>query len=565
VAAIPHPAHIIRRLGVTEPPAAVAVSLIAVLQYVFLLKLWLGYPVRGSGNVIHPHVVITALLLSLAGAVAILLFLIRYWAQGAASARRLERPATHSSFDAIRTRLAALARHSTLRQAPDLLYTPKNKLALETRPEASGAAAVVIGLGQRERDRLDPEVMAAKLGHELSHIELGGTRTEILIRRVVMLHFAVLAWLVFLFAVVIGFIDLRGIGSRPAYGGFEPVFATEIYKDLAEQFAVLLFASAIIFIYSYFFVVRREHIHDVRGSQLAGNSALAARVFEPEARKEGLLRKLKDFLELHPTASARAGVIRQRDIILLSAILYPIIVSGIPGPLLQLLTAGWREVFAVRMEWWNLALTVTGGLLMYLILSADLFRLGLSATLRRRTSLRIPLYAVCAALATQLPRVVLELIYGWRRDFPMSLVVERILNGLAFGGARLISMVALVLLGLGYLSAVRIAALGEDRAAGAVWLDRVWGAFILVGAFAIISLTSLGFIFHTAGVIMVLVILRLLLLFTFPHCTQCERRPWEALRLLTRCACGRERLGELRSLVDGHREEAPPTPASVLP
>jgi hypothetical protein len=222
------------------------------------------------------------------------------------------------------------------------------------------------------------------------------------------------------------------------------------------------------------------------------------------------------------------------------------------------------EAFAIGEQWWNLALTAVGGLLFYLILSADLVRLGLSAALRRRASLRVPLYAACAGLATQLPRFVLELIYGWRHELPAGLVVARISGGFAAGGARLACMVAVVLLGLGYLSAVRIAALGEGPAAGPVWLDRVWGALILIGSFAIISLTSFGFMLDTAGVITFLVSLRLLILFTFSHCTQCGLRPWEALRLLTRCACGRERLADLRSLVEGHGDRFPPVPGAVL-
>jgi hypothetical protein len=544
----PHPARIIRKLGVVETPAATAVSITALLQYVFLFRLWKGYPLRAIGDVIHPNVVIAGLSLSALGTAGIAIASFRMWVRGTAAARRLERPAINPSFDSIRQRLIILADRSTLPRAPELLYTSKNAEALEVRDDGANLNAVVVGLDQRKNERLDPGVFAAKLGHELSHLELGATRTEINVRRAVVLHFRVLTWLVCVFAIVIGFIDPRGIGSKPPYGGFDPVFDVQLYEALAAQFAALLLSSAIVFVYSYFFVVRREHVHDLRGVQLAASPAPATRIFAAAGQSNSSFSSLCDFFQLHPSAAARTKVILKRDFILLSVVVFPLIVGGIPGPLLQLLTAGWRTALGVEEQWWNLGLTVLGGVLFYFILSADLSRLGLSAALGRVSLAGGAIYALCAGFATQVPRIVLEIIFGWRHALAPIVVINRIAGGFWAGGGLITLMIALTLLALAYLSAIRIAALGEAGAGRAFWLDRSLGVIILTGVFTITSLTSSGFIIDVLELLAVVMLCRIVIVVWLPRCDVCGRRPLGALRLSTRCKCGGERLPYLRSL-----------------
>jgi hypothetical protein len=538
-----------QKLGIRETPAAVAIAMIALLQYAFIVKIWEGYPLRWSGDAIHPNVVLAGLSVSILGAAVITITSLRRWAKGTAAARRLEKPATNRSFDPIRHSLQELSSRSTLPQPPDLLYTPKNALALEVRQDEAGPGAVVVGLDQRKRQKADPEALAAQLAHELSHLELGTTRGEINARRAVILHFRVLAWLVGVLTVIIGFIDPTGIGSMPPFGGFVPVFAADVYVRLTAQLAILLFSTAIIFVYSYFFVVRREHIHDLRGSQIIGSIVLAERVFEPIAARQGIRHAIYSFFALHPSAAARAHAIRKRDIVLLSAVLFPIIVAG-SLPMVLLLTAGWRDVFGVEEHWWNLGITIAAGLVLYLVLSADFSRMGLGALLGKQTWLRVPLYALCAGLATQLPRLLLEIIRGWRQGLPAEEVYERITLSFWAGSGRIALMIALVLLMLAYLSAVRIAALGEGRAGRGVWMDRVMGASIVTGAFAIASLTSVGFIIDVAVFVTLLGLAHLSWFIVTSCCVGCRRRPWGSMWLRTRCQCGIERLSYLRSCVE---------------
>jgi hypothetical protein len=209
--------------------------------------------------------------------------------------------------------------------------------------------AVIVGLEQRTRQRDRPRAFEDMLGHEVSHLELAETRLAIWARRAVLLHFRTLGWAAATFCLALGFVDRRGIGSHPSFGGFVPVFDGTVYTGLSSQFVVLILSSAIVFIYSYYFVVRREHMHDFRGSQLAETDALAD-VFA--AQRSSAFRPFDaftDFFNLHPNPTARTRVIRSRDLILLSAILYPLVMSGLQ-PLTLLLTAGWRDFFGVSRE-----------------------------------------------------------------------------------------------------------------------------------------------------------------------------------------------------------------------
>ena len=451
--------------------------------------------------------------------------------------------------NSIRAALKTVAGRSTLASAPTLLYTPKNANALEVR-ERGGACekAVVVGLGQRAYQCREPAAFAAMLGHEVSHLELAATRVEIGTRRAVALHFRIFGWLVAVFLLLLGFIDRRGLGSAPPLGGFVPVFDTTIYVQLGSQFAVLLLSSAIVFVYSYFFIVRREHVHDFRGSQLAETDALAA-VFATQ-QADGFLAQLatavKAFFALHPNPAARFRVLKRHDLILLSAILYPAVVSGLE-PLILLLSAGWRDFFGVAPEIWNLGLTIAAGLFLYAVLRADLARLGLGLLLdTRRYALLVPVYALVAGVATQIPRFILEILFGLRRSFPLSVIFERIWNGSVVGGGRIALMTAAILALLAGLNAVRIAATGEANAGKWRMIDGVLSALIVAGAFTIASLSTVAFVLPVLSLCIIVALVYATWFSVVNGCIGCGRRRFSALRLGTRCGCGTEHLPMLR-------------------
>jgi Zn-dependent protease with chaperone function len=545
----PHPAGLIRRLGVSEPPAAAAIVCVALLQYLFLARLWIGYPIEYVGDVIHPRVVLAGLLLALGGSVIIIVRSIRGWLIATRAARELERPATNASFNLLETVLKSLVARSSLGHVPILLYTPRNAEALQVSRRGDGTDAIVVGLNQRARAQIDPEVTAAMLGHEISHLELGSTWTETTARRAAFLHFRTLAWLIAIFMLVVGFIDPTGIGSRPRFGGFDPVFDSDLFVRITPHLVVLVLSSLLILVYSYFFLVRREHVHDLRGSQLAQSDALARRVFGGDANPRSARERIENFLELHPSADSRARVINERDMILLSPALFPLIVGGIPGPLLQLLTAGWRAALIVPEATWSLGLTVFGGLLYYLVLSADLVRLGLAAVLKRQRLLLVLLYAACGSVATQLPRLILEIVYGIRDHRPIQLVISRFVSGSLVGGGHMLGMIAISLAALAYVSGCRIAAYGEQNPGKGLPGDRLVGALVLIGAFAFVSLKSTTFMLDVSATIGIILAVRVAAVLAVARCDQCRGVPWSALRLATLCRCGQERMPYLRSLL----------------
>jgi hypothetical protein len=547
-----HPLRLLARFGMTERPAAVAVGIVALLQYLFLAKLWEGYPIRFAGDVIHANVVAAGLALSLIGAAAIATGSLRSWRRGDLAARKLEHPAAHASFGPVRALLDEVAGRSILSgpgQRPALLYTLKNARALEAR-ETGRSGAIVVGLEQRKALRQDPDAFGALLGHEISHLELAATRIETWVRRLTFLHLRILGWLTLVFVVVLGFIDRRGVGSSPALAGFNPVFDLSLYGQLSSQATVLALSAAVVFVYAYFFVVRREHAHDFRGSQLGATGALAERVFTSRAGETASARTkraITDFAGLHPSTAARQQVLARQDFVLLSAVLYPAIIAAIQ-PLGLLLTAGWRTVFGIETQLWNLGLTAGAGLLLYMALRADIVRLGIGLLLHpRRYVLQVPLYAAVAGIATQVPRFALEFLFGLRRNIPLSMMGERIWTGFWSGGGRVTLMVALVLLALAYLAAVRIAALGELRAGRLSWFDGLASALVVVGAFAISSLSSPRFMLDVALLLAGVALLYAGVFAVLQRCAACRSRTrLGALRLSTRCACGAEHLPRLR-------------------
>lgn len=523
-----------------------AVAILAALQYVFLAQLWRSYPLKAVGDVIHVNVVIAGLVLSLAGSVAITIASILHWRRGLAAAQRLEVVASTKTFNGIRATLARLAHRSTLNEPPELRYTPKNAAALEVREANRGAKrAVVVGLGQRKRQTDDPEAFAAQIGHELSHLELGTTAVEIGARRLVIVHFRILGWLLAVFMLVLGFIDRRGLSSQPLLWGFQAVWEKALYASMSYQLTFLALSSLVILVYSHFFAVRREHIHDFRGSQLAGSDALAARVFAHQQASNVRASAVADFVQLHPTASAREFVVHRRDFILLSAVLYPIVVAG-AQPLVLLLMTGWRDVFGLERHWWNLAVTIAAGLVLYLVLCADIVRLGLGALLNRRLWLEVPIYAFLAGIATQIPRFASEIVFGLRKDFPPDVILGRIWTGVVSGGGTIFLVVALVLLALAYLAAVCIAATGEERAGTHTRAFHVVSGATTIGAFSVASLTSAEFIVTVLLLVSVIVIITIAYFALTNRCSACGRRRSTAVLLSTLCRCGHEELPLLR-------------------
>jgi hypothetical protein len=542
-----HPIRLLHRLGISDGPAAVVITITICMQYLFLAKLWEGYPIAFMGDVIHQNVVLSMIGLTGFGAVVIAAASLRQWQVGTLAASKLEQPAKSPTFDGIRSALARVAARSTLLTAPSLLYTPKNAKALEVR-ERNGPSggAVVVGLDQRAYQRSQPAAFDAMLGHEISHIELAETRFEIKARRAVALHFRILGWTIATFCLVLGFIDRRGISSTPSFGGFVPVFDGTIYAQLSAQFAVLVVSSAIVFVYSYFLVVRREHMHDLRGSQLAGTDALV-HVFAaqpPVGFKLGAT--FKDFLTLHPSPRSRARVIKERDLILLSTIVYPLVVTGLVcslQPLTMLMAAGWRDFFGAPREVWNLGLTVTSGVILYTVLCSDFARLGLGLLLdAKRSVLFIPIYALLAGIATQFPRIILEILFGLRRDFSFGRIAERIWTGTLAGGGRIVIMIASIIALLACLNAIRIAAVGEVNAGRWSVIDRTISAVLVIGVFTITSLSTPTFILYVLTFCLLVFLLHATSFAIGCRCINCGRRRFSAMRLTTHCRCGQDHL-----------------------
>lgn len=166
--------------------------------------------------------------------------------------------------------------------------------------------------------------------------------------------------------------------------------------------------------------------------------------------------------------------------------------------------------------------------------------------MRRRSLWRVLAYATLAGAAKQMSRAVLELVFGRRKSFPFDLIVERLWTRIVSGGGKIALMVTLTLLRLACLAAVRIAAIGEERA------DRyVRGFHVACGiapavAFGAASLTSMRFIVD-------MLVLAAIVVGTFAtyfvmgnRCVACGRHRLNAALLKTASGCGHEHLWLLR-------------------
>jgi hypothetical protein len=235
-------------------------------------------------------------------------------------------------------------------------------------------------------------------------------------------------------------------------------------------------------------------------------------------------------------------VIKRRDLILLSAILYPLVMSGLQ-PLTLLLTTGWREFFGISRENWNFGLTIASGLFLYAVLRADLARLGLGLLLdARRYALLVPIYALVAGLATQVPRIILEILYGLRHEFSVDQIVERIWSGTLVGGGRIALMTAAILGLLAFLNAVRIAAVGETNAGKWSTIGDLLAAILVVGAFTIASLSSPSFMIDVLLFCVPLVFVYATWFVVTCRCQDCGRRRFSAIWTSTHCSCGHDHL-----------------------
>jgi hypothetical protein len=196
---------------------------------------------------------------------------------------------------------------------------------------------------------------------------------------------------------------------------------------------------------------------------------------------------------------------------------------------------------------WNVGLTIASGVLLFGLLRADIVRLGVGLLLRpHRYWLLVPLYAVAAGVATQIPRLVLEVIFGWRHGFSWSVIIERFWKGFLTGGFRITLMVTAILALLATLSAVRIAAVGERASAGAKTADAFATGIAVIAAFVIASLSVTAFQLHVALFCAALAVLYVAGFALAVRCQTCGHQRLSAAVLQTRCRCGREHVPLLR-------------------
>ncbi|WP_424973217.1 hypothetical protein [Dinoroseobacter sp. S76] len=542
-----HPGVTLAKAGVGDRAAIAVVAFTCFVQYAFLSRLWDGYISRYAGELIPRSVSALATLMVLGGGVIIVAFSVYRWRQGTRAAQSLERPAQHQSFDTVRNLLSDVSARSSLRAVPALLYTPKNANALEVRQSGSYPSAIVVGLSKRSHARRDPSSLSTQLGHEVSHLELGATREEVLYRRVITLHFRVLGFGIAVFLAALAYLDRGGVSHSGGIHSFRPVLDLSIYVQIAGQLLVLLLSCLSIFLYSYYFLVRREHLHDLRGFALAGWKSDPEFVFEAQGKRSAL-SSIESFFTLHPSRQSRVQIVKKRDHLLVSAVAYPLIVSMLQ-PLFLLLSTGWREAIGFERPAWNLGLTLMSGLMLFALLRSDIARLGVMALVRPKQDMWIILiYALMVGLATQIPRMFLEVDFGLQREFPISVIAQRIWQGTVQGGFNVVVMVACAMLISVYVSAVVTASKGTARRLWFIVAETMVLSLVVICGFVVMSLNSWAFRAEVLAFGGFITAAFLVLVNLTQRCRNCGRKRTSAIWLQSKCSCGKDHSSELRHL-----------------
>lgn len=554
---LPHPALVLRRLGVRDRHVGTAIGILLFFQVIVALIIFKNYQELDTGfavrGVLAPGLIPSPFVLAVVVAVWLLLRALRTDARS----RRSVKPASNVSFNDLRMELEHVRLKSIVTVPIELLYHPRQSDA-SFATERDKQPAIVLGPGFRELQRKCPLLVRAVIGHEISHIELNETRRETWLRRALSVYCILTAGLFASVWMMMVFLQPSEIGGR-LIAGIEPLIpkpSPDVLGRFGGHTIVMLLDVVAVIVFGFFFVARRELMHDFRASQLANSTALAKEFFAPRCYtviQRGILfrflAKGRAFIGLHPSDCERAARIERRDFIALNAGLFPAI-GGMLFPSLLLLTAPAQDIFGLSKGLANILALFVVAVLTFLVLRADSVRFGVSMVINR-FSFRC-FFQYCAVLGSFsiLTGVLLSFWYFYRDGHAFEVLLSNCV-GLLVGGVRLFVLYSLALAVLSYLVAVRICALGDAKARPfALFFEQGIAAFVvLLGQTAISYAKMPRLAFVAAGLSLAVGMFGAIVFFLFARCEHCKKLRWAVLRLSSRCnGCMYEHASELAAI-----------------
>jgi hypothetical protein len=373
----------------------------------------------------------------------------------------------------------------------------------------NGRQRIVLGKDFGGLWKAEPALARIKLAHEYSHVELEATSGERWTRLILKAYFLVLLGLIAVLVATLTYLEPAVINGRSvasldfavldAPSHFWPSPDFNLILKLVTPLIVVAVAAAAVFVFSYFHLVRRELYHDLRAVQLTGDPQAAINLHQRSIaaiQQKGALRQWRSniwtFFRCHPTAEARFACIANRDHLLISWRLFPLLVGALlPSALVA--SDFINPLHGEAEALWIIVQTAMVGLLIMLTLRSDSVRFGLSLQEgRRRTLFLIPGYAGMMGVGSAIAGALLTIWYWYRFDHDLHWL-ERNITSQVLIGARTATYFAVLLLALSWFARVRLARNSRGTRT-LVWIEALVFAVIGVCGFMLLSSTSPEFV-----------------------------------------------------------------------
>jgi hypothetical protein len=476
-------------------PALTAVLYLLAVQVAFLATLIHNFLLFPQGNQfagVTPRAVgLTATLLIPLGA---LWQARRTWRRLKVSAA-LERPAKYPLYSYVQTLLSTVLKCSSVQRDIELCYHMVNAEACHVTERSRSPDRIVVGVNKAVSAPQQQRLLESLLAHEVSHLEQRRTRVETWARAALSIYVQSAAAVLATTVLLVGYLEPEVRDDGTAIAGFLPQWNPDLLPRFVIPIMIQALVSLMIVGLSYFVLIRRELLHDLRAMQLVRHQSLLTERFDPECKLRQTKPTLRRFGEswseirgIHPTVCHRARVLAARDWVTLDSGVYPLIAGLLLttpllllGPVLQAL-----DVLEVPS---NAIATIVGAGLIYCVTRADIGRFaGLRLT---RRAWIVPWVRYCCAMAASSTFVglLLGLWYGVRRLGWRAFVP--VIEGQFERFVSLLGFLMVLLIGLQLLVALWRLADADSEVSRLTRLLREGLIFLVIlAAFTAISLST---------------------------------------------------------------------------
>lgn len=457
-----HPVPALKRIGINDDRVFIAIVLLISLSVIPAL-----YRVIAYLSFLEENLILTTreVVVINGGAVLLLASVLGWYARNLR--RGLQDPARqglsmlqNQKFAGLLDEVKALCARIGLQADIQFHYNPfENDVNAQVFKKRS-TFYVNVSRGLWKLYQRDKAVCLSIIAHELSHVELNDIRFSNLFRWCLNAYLIVFAWLL---AYVLFILNLDKFFGEWAW----EMPLTSVFGPMLMSLSGLLGA----YIYSYYFLIQRELIHDIRAIQIMEDAeglitwfkgvSVATTYRSIAARTRHLLLY---FFGYHPFPKARLVAVSEKHPYLINYYIFPF-VSGVLVLVVPQLVRIILQDFDLLSPALDAAISlVLPTLLTYLLLQSDFGRLGMLMLKRKLRLLPATLYIFLLTLgsfAAVFPVIIARYVgQGFDRE-KFAAAVEHALDAAA--GSLVVYLV--YFMALPYLNALTIFAERKSRLA----------------------------------------------------------------------------------------------------